>query len=196
MLAISPLRQRYAGVEEGLMLVDLAVLAGFIVVALRSRTVLAAVGRRPAADYVDWPFPEGRRPGPAATCLWRGAPVLELSDPHHPGGRHLSPEPPRLRRAALAHWPLRRLMIGAVPIRDPLALAILDAIDDPALIVERRQGQRLPIRRRSTGRRPYPWARPALSPFAIPWRSIRSSRAGEADVELIGIGVGRPALDL
>lgn len=36
-LVISPLRHRYAGVEEGLMLVDLAVLAGFITVALRSR---------------------------------------------------------------------------------------------------------------------------------------------------------------
>ena len=36
LLAISPLHQRYAGVEEGLMLVDLGVLAGFIVVALRS----------------------------------------------------------------------------------------------------------------------------------------------------------------
>jgi len=36
MLAVSPLRQRYAGVEEGLALVDLAVLAGFITVALRS----------------------------------------------------------------------------------------------------------------------------------------------------------------
>ena len=36
LLAISPLHQRYSGVEEGLMLVDLAVLAGFIVVALRS----------------------------------------------------------------------------------------------------------------------------------------------------------------
>lgn len=37
MLVISPLRQRYAGVEEGLLLVDLAVLAGFITVALRSK---------------------------------------------------------------------------------------------------------------------------------------------------------------
>lgn len=36
MLVISPLRQRYAGVEEGLLLVDLAVLAGFVTVALRS----------------------------------------------------------------------------------------------------------------------------------------------------------------
>ena len=36
-LVISPLRNRYAGVEEGLLLVDLAVLAGFITVALRSR---------------------------------------------------------------------------------------------------------------------------------------------------------------
>lgn len=36
LLAISPLHQRYSGVEEGLMLVDLAVLAGFVVVALRS----------------------------------------------------------------------------------------------------------------------------------------------------------------
>ena len=36
-LVISPLRQRYAGVEEGLMLVDLAVLTGFVTVALRSR---------------------------------------------------------------------------------------------------------------------------------------------------------------
>jgi hypothetical protein len=36
-LVISPLRRRYAGVEEGLLLVDLAVLAGFITVALRSR---------------------------------------------------------------------------------------------------------------------------------------------------------------
>jgi hypothetical protein len=37
MLVISPLRQRYAGVEGGLMLVDLAVLAGFVAVALRSK---------------------------------------------------------------------------------------------------------------------------------------------------------------
>jgi hypothetical protein len=37
LLVISPLRQRYAGVEEGLLLVDLAVLAGFITVALRSK---------------------------------------------------------------------------------------------------------------------------------------------------------------
>ena len=37
LLAVSPLHQRYAGVEEGLMLVDLAVLAGFITVALRSK---------------------------------------------------------------------------------------------------------------------------------------------------------------
>jgi hypothetical protein len=36
MLAISPLQQRYSGVEGGLFMVDLAVLAGFIVVALRS----------------------------------------------------------------------------------------------------------------------------------------------------------------
>ena len=36
LLAVSPLHQRYTGVEEGLMLVDLAVLAGFVVVALRS----------------------------------------------------------------------------------------------------------------------------------------------------------------
>ena len=37
MLAISPLQQRYAGVEEGLMLVDLGVLVGFVAVALRSK---------------------------------------------------------------------------------------------------------------------------------------------------------------
>ena len=37
LLAVSPLHQRYTGVEEGLMLVDLAVLAGFITVALRSK---------------------------------------------------------------------------------------------------------------------------------------------------------------
>jgi len=37
LLVISPLRQRYSGVEEGLLLVDLAVLAGFITVALRSK---------------------------------------------------------------------------------------------------------------------------------------------------------------
>jgi hypothetical protein len=37
MLVISPLRHRYAGVEAGLMLVDLGVLAGFITVALRSK---------------------------------------------------------------------------------------------------------------------------------------------------------------
>lgn len=37
LLAISPLQQRYAGVEEGLMLVDLGVLAAFVAVALRSK---------------------------------------------------------------------------------------------------------------------------------------------------------------
>jgi len=37
MLVISPLRHRYSGVEEGLLLVDLAVLAGFVTVALRSK---------------------------------------------------------------------------------------------------------------------------------------------------------------
>jgi len=37
LLVISPLRERYAGVELGLMLVDLAVLACFVMVALRSK---------------------------------------------------------------------------------------------------------------------------------------------------------------
>ena len=37
LLVISPLRQRYSGVEGGLMLVDLVVLAGFVTVALRSK---------------------------------------------------------------------------------------------------------------------------------------------------------------
>ena len=37
LLVVSPLRQRYASLEEGLLLVDLAVLAGFITVALRSK---------------------------------------------------------------------------------------------------------------------------------------------------------------
>lgn len=37
MLAISPLQRRYAGVEGELLLVDLAVLAGFVAVALRSK---------------------------------------------------------------------------------------------------------------------------------------------------------------
>lgn len=36
MLAISPLQHRYAGVEGGLLLVDIAVLAAFVIVALRS----------------------------------------------------------------------------------------------------------------------------------------------------------------
>lgn len=37
LLVVSPLRSRYASLEEGLLLVDLAVLAGFITVALRSK---------------------------------------------------------------------------------------------------------------------------------------------------------------
>lgn len=37
LIAISPLHRRYAGVEEGLMLVDLAVLLAFVAVALRSK---------------------------------------------------------------------------------------------------------------------------------------------------------------
>jgi hypothetical protein len=37
LLVVSPLRQRYSDVESGLLLVDLAVLAGFITVALRSK---------------------------------------------------------------------------------------------------------------------------------------------------------------
>jgi hypothetical protein len=37
LLVVSPLRQRYSGVEEGMMVVDLAVLAGFVAVALRSK---------------------------------------------------------------------------------------------------------------------------------------------------------------
>lgn len=37
MLTVSPLGQRYQGIEEGIFLVDLAVLAGFVTVALRSR---------------------------------------------------------------------------------------------------------------------------------------------------------------
>ena len=36
MLAISPMAQRYEGIEEGLVLVDLGVLGGFVAVALRS----------------------------------------------------------------------------------------------------------------------------------------------------------------
>lgn len=37
LLVVSPLRYRYANVEEGLLLVDAAVLAGFVTVALRSK---------------------------------------------------------------------------------------------------------------------------------------------------------------
>ena len=37
LLVISPLRQRYASLEEGLLFVDLGVLAAFITVALRSK---------------------------------------------------------------------------------------------------------------------------------------------------------------
>ena len=37
MLAVSPIHRRYSGVEEGLLLVDMAVLAGFVTVALRSK---------------------------------------------------------------------------------------------------------------------------------------------------------------
>jgi hypothetical protein len=37
MIAISPLHKRYAGVEEGLMLVDAGVLLAFVAVALRSK---------------------------------------------------------------------------------------------------------------------------------------------------------------
>jgi hypothetical protein len=37
LVAVSPLHQRYVGVEEGLLIVDLAVLAGFVLVALRSK---------------------------------------------------------------------------------------------------------------------------------------------------------------
>ena len=37
LLVVSPLHQRYSGVEEGLVLVDLAVLSGFVAVALRSK---------------------------------------------------------------------------------------------------------------------------------------------------------------
>ena len=37
LLVVSPMRQRYVGLEEGLLLVDLAVLAGFVTVALRSK---------------------------------------------------------------------------------------------------------------------------------------------------------------
>ncbi len=37
MLTISPLPQRYLGIEEGTLLVDLAVLGGFVTVALRSK---------------------------------------------------------------------------------------------------------------------------------------------------------------
>lgn len=37
LIAISPLHERYTGVEGGLMLVDLGVLAGFVMVALRTK---------------------------------------------------------------------------------------------------------------------------------------------------------------
>ena len=37
LIAISPLHKRYSGVEEGLMLVDVAILLAFIAVALRSK---------------------------------------------------------------------------------------------------------------------------------------------------------------
>ena len=37
LLVISPIHQRYVGVEGGLLFVDLAVLAGFVTVALRSK---------------------------------------------------------------------------------------------------------------------------------------------------------------
>ena len=72
------------------MLVDLAVLAGFVTVALRSKRFwpLWVAGLQLTTSHR--PYPQGRRPGPAAAGLWRGAAVLELSDPAHPRGRHLS----------------------------------------------------------------------------------------------------------
>ena len=171
------------------MLVDLAVLAGFVAVALAIEAILAAVGRRPSAHDVDRPPAEGRRPGPAPARLWRGAAVLELSDPRHPGGRHLSrATAARCGKRGLARPPHRRLGIGAVPKSDPLPTAILDAIDEPALIVgagkvdgaNQRRAQHCSAARSSA-------ATCALQ-SAIRWRSIRSWPAGEADMELIGIG--------
>src|SRR4030095_8977595 len=44
MLVISPLSHRYSGVEEGLLLVDLGVLTGFVTVALRSNRFWPLLG--------------------------------------------------------------------------------------------------------------------------------------------------------
>ena len=175
MLAISPLRQRYAGVEEGLMLVDLAVLAGFITVALRSKRFwplwVAGLQLTTSIGHVLKGIDQDLLPRAygAALQFWSYPILID------PGGRHLSQ-----LIAGSQHSGLARSTVAPIKGRrrarsqTPLPLAILDAIEEPALIVERRYGGgRQPGRaRRCSAARSS--VATCASPSATARRSIRS----------------------
>ena len=65
--------QRYSGVEHGLVAIDVAMLAIFVAVALRSRPLLAVVGGRSSADDQHGARDEGDRRAADAARLCRGA---------------------------------------------------------------------------------------------------------------------------
>ena len=97
MLTVSPLPAAMRGIE-GAVLVDLAVLAGFFAVALRSSRFwpLWVAGLQLTTSLR--PFASRRSTTICAPGLWRGAAILELSDPPYPRGRHLARASPPARR--------------------------------------------------------------------------------------------------
>ena len=124
------------------MLVDLAVLAGFIAVALRSERFWPLVGRRVAADHRAWPCASrrststcSRKPMPPRPQFW-GYPILLIivvgtwRSHRRQSRRRKCRANARLAScracwARAAPWPLQP--------RSPTP--ILDALDEPALIV-------------------------------------------------------------
>ena len=82
MLFLSPLGERFAAMEIGVLMIDVAMLAGFVAVALRS--------------YRFWPLWVA---GLQLTTICGHALLLELPDPAHPGGRDMAQPQPAQGRA-------------------------------------------------------------------------------------------------
>ena len=99
-LAFSPISIRYSGVEGGLLAIDIAVLACFVFVALRSSRFwpLWVAGLQLTSSMAHLMKAIDERLMPLASRRRHRA--VELPDPDHPGDRHVAPAPPGRARAA------------------------------------------------------------------------------------------------
>ena len=181
LLVVSPMRQRYVGLEEGLLMVDLAVLAGFVTVALRSKrfwplwiaglqltTSLGHILKGIDQDLLPWLY--------ARTSIWSYPILLVLVV-----GTFRSDA--GCARAGLARW---RGPIRVRAVLTPIALPSPSSMRSRSCLTSRMVWCPLPtLRPQLLGSR---WSGATCdSPSATRERSTRSWGA-EEDLEVIGVG--------